>query len=115
MNEIPDGVILAGCILFVGVVFYVAFLMRLFRFLLKILDAIIHANKDGKIFIERNSNKVAQGTSKHIHPCAGQCENPDIILNKSPTPKYQYNDRVLDKFSPKSGRYYRGKQRKHIW
>ena len=115
MNEVPDGVVLAGCILFIGVIIYVVFLMRLFRFFLKILDAIINADKRGKIFVERNSNEVTQGSSKYVHPCAGQCKNPEVILNKSPTPLYKHNCRAPCATVSRSGRYYRGKQRKHTW
>ena len=45
------------------------------------------------------------------HPCTGQCEDPDIILNKSPTPRYKHNCRAPCAFATRSGRYYKGKRR----
>jgi len=49
------------------------------------------------------------------HPCQGQCKNPEVILKKSPTPKYHHNCRAPCASATRSGRYYRGKQRKYSW
>ena len=57
----------------------------------------------------------AVGTEGYIHPCAGQCEDQIVVLNKSPTPMYRHNCRAPCRFASRSGRYYRGKQRKRAW
>jgi len=95
----------------------VATIIRLLIWAL-IIYVIIKSIKKAKTHLNTIISDVsgpAVGSCDYKHPCVGQCENPDIILNKSPTPKYQHNNRVLDKFAPQSGRYYRGKQRKHLW
>ena len=60
----------------------------------------------------KTQNKIAH---EYVHPCQGQCENPKIILDKSPTPKYHHNCRAACGSATRSGRYYRGKQRKYSW
>lgn len=99
---------------------FMAAIITIIRFFVwgLIICVIIRSIKNAKTHLRTIVSDIsgqAIGAGDYKHPCAGQCENPDIILNKSPTPKYQHNSRVLDKFSPESGRYYRGKQRKHTW
>ena len=57
----------------------------------------------------------AIGTNDYVHPCAGQCKDPNLILNKSPTPMYKHHCRAPCFFASRSGRYYKGKQRKRTW
>ena len=58
---------------------------------------------------------VDMNTHKYVHPCQGQCVNPEVILHKSPTPRYQHNCRAPCATATRSGRYYRGKQRTRTW
>ena len=115
MNELDEGtVILVGCILFIGGIVYWLFIAWILRFLLKCLR-ILRRHQNGQFLIERDSDKVALGSGKYTHPCLGQCDEPGIILEKSPTPEYHHNCHAPCATATRSGRYYRGKRRKSIW
>ena len=77
-----------------------------------------------RIYCKRYQNRINMEipnvATDHValpyeHPCQGQCENPEVILKKSPTPKYHHNGRAVCASATRSGRYYRGRQRKYSW
>ena len=114
MNE-PDVImrVLIGFILVLCVGLWLVFLLRIMPFFIQILRVLLRPQRHN-LFITDETDKIAKGSEDYSHPCQGQCQDPKVILNKFPTPKYHHNCRAPCAFATRSGRYYRGK-RKKIW
>jgi len=111
MNE-PDAIvrILIGFILVICMGLWLVFLVRILPFFIQILRALMHPQKH-RLLTTEEADHIAKG-SNYSHPCQGQCQDPSVILKKSPTPKYHHNCHAPCAFATRSGRYYKGKRKK---
>ena len=106
--------IAAGVILFIGFAFYAVVWFYILRFIAAVIKALKHPKSAREIMMDSLGN-IARAGGNYNHPCEGQCDDPEIVLNKSPTPMYKHNCRAPCATATRSGRYYRGKRRIQTW
>lgn len=101
--------IVVGIVLAVGAIMTFVFWIYVLRFFTALLKAVIHASSSHTII---DNQGISRSGANYSHPCVGQCKDQSVVLNKSPTPMYKHNCRAPCASATRSGKYYKGKQRK---
>lgn len=100
--------VVVGVILFFGLIFWSILWIYILRFFVGLFKLVVKAHSVRGTIMDNQG--VSRSGANYAHPCAGQCEDQSVVLNKSPTPMYKHNCRAPCASATRSGRYYKGKR-----